>query len=141
MSPADRLRRLAFELRAAPLVFATGQRIARRDRVLGLGDLVVDLRARRSDPLPPRLARPEALAGAVERWLPIAPPRRYGICLRRALILLELWSRCGLEPVLHLGFRAETADREGHAWLTARLDDGREVGVSGPLDTTPAFEL
>jgi hypothetical protein len=51
------------------------------------------------------LARPAWLDGAAARLLPLLPPRRVGRCLKRSLILLDLWSRCGLEPRLHVGVR------------------------------------
>jgi len=141
MTSRLRLRRLGFELMAAPLVLSTGWRIARRDRRLGFGAQLEAARAAGRRPLPRWLARPSGLAGAVERLLALTPPRRYGVCLRRALILLELWSRCGLAPKLHLGFQLEKADRQGHAWLSALDADGSELRVSGPLDYVPTFEL
>ena len=138
---SETLRRAGFALRAAPLVWATGARVARRDREVGFGALVAELRRARERPLAPRLANPAWLAGTLELLLPLVPPYRYGACLRRALVLLELWSRCGLEPTLHLGFRPERAPRDGHAWLTATAPDGARFQVSGPLGTQPAFEL
>ena len=135
------LRKVVFAAAATPLVVATALRIARLERRLGLGDLLSELRVRGRRPLPRWLARPEWLAGTVERLLPALPPRDCGICLRRGLILLELWTRCGLEPTLHLGFRLQAPERDGHAWLTARASDGSPLQVSGPNGTEPAFEL
>ncbi len=75
-----------------------------------LTELVAELR---SSPklrgLDPRVAQ-----GVLERLLLFLPPYRTGRCVKRSLILLELWSRCGLDPRLHLGFQA----RYGHAWVT-----------------------
>jgi hypothetical protein len=130
-----------FAAAATPLVVATALGVARRHRRLALGPLLVELRARGRRPLPRALARPEWLAGTVERLLPLLPPRALGPCLRRSLILLELWSRCGLEPRLHLGFRLESPERDGHAWLSATGADGADLRVSGPHGTRPAFEL
>jgi hypothetical protein len=130
-----------FAIRAVPLVAVTAWRVARLERRLGFGDLLAELRARGRRPLPARLARPEWLAGTVERLLFALPPRRCGPCLRRGLILLELWSRCGLEPKLHLGFDLRAPERHGHAWLSAIAADGSVLQASGPQGTEPAFEL
>lgn len=141
MVPVESLRQAGFAVRAAPLVWATGARVRRLDRRLGLGAVIQELRAARERPLPPRLANPLWLAATLERMLPFVPPRHYGPCLRRALILLELWSRCGLEPTLHIGFRPQAPRRDGHAWLTATRPDGESLQASGPLDHAPVFEF
>ena len=107
--------------------------------MLGFADLLEELRNVR--PLPRWMAQPERFSEVVEAFLAYLPPRRYGPCLRRSLLLLDLWSRCGLEPTLHLGFAADVRRREGHAWLTALRSDGVELRVSGPLGTTTGFEL
>jgi hypothetical protein len=45
--------------------------------------------------------------------------------MKRSLLLLDLWSRCGLRPRLHLGLRGGGyPGRRGHAWLTR--DGGNE---------------
>jgi len=132
---------MMFGVMALPLLLATGRRIARRDGETGFGTLLEELRAQKKCPLPGWLARPRELAAAVERWLPILPPRRYGRCLRRALLLSELWARCGLEPKLHLGFRADSPVLDGHAWLTACTADGAVLRVSDAQGSAPAFEL
>lgn len=141
MRAEEKLRRGGFALLATPLVVATGWRIARLDRRLGFESLLARLRAGSERPLPRWLARPEALAETVEKLLGVLPPRRYGVCLRRALVLFGLWSRCGLRPTLHLGFRLQAPERDGHAWLTARARDGSPLQVSGPLDFAPTFEV
>ncbi len=141
MIRANRVERVRFAAVALPLLVATGWRIGRRARRLPLDELVAELRAPRRHRLSPALARPELLAGTVERCLPWLPPRRFGPCLRRALLLLDLWSRCGLQPMLHLGFRPGAAELRGHAWLTARSADGGTLRVSGPLEFQPTFEL
>ena len=57
--------------------------------------------------------------------MPILPPWRMGRCLKRSLLLLALWSRCGLAVKLHLGFRPSSGGPlEGHAWITC---EGFEV--------------
>ena len=75
-------------------------------------------------------SNPAWLAGVVDRLLPVLPPRRHGPCLKRSLILMDLWSRCGLEPTFHLGMQrpertartSEGAEVDLHAWVsTERL--------------------
>jgi hypothetical protein len=136
-----RVRRGAFILLAAPLVLTTGWRVARQEAMLPFGELTAALRARRARPLAGWLANPAGLAETVEKLLPVLPPQRCGVCLRRALILLELWSRCDLAPTLHLGFRLQAPERDGHAWLTATTPGGELLQVSGPRVYEPAFEL
>jgi hypothetical protein len=87
-----------------------------------LPDLVAELR---SSPRLPGLD-PELARGVLERLLLVLPPYHTGRCVKRSLILIELWSRCGLDPRLHLGFQA----RNGHAWVT--------TGVSGLETFCPA---
>ena len=59
--------------------------------------------------------------------------------MKRSLILLHLWSRCGLEPELHLGVRRDPTEVfQAHAWVSARLADGREI-VSGRSGYESAF--
>lgn len=51
--------------------------------------------------------------------------------MKRSLVLLEVWSRCGVEARLHLGLRREAAGVwEGHAWLAAEGDAPVEAGYS-----------
>lgn len=130
-----------FALVAAPLVVLAALRVSALSRRHGFGALIEALRRGRERPLAPWLARPEELAAVVERLLVALPPHDHGRCLRRALIVLELWSRCGLEPVLHLGFRIDSPSRAGHAWLTATTAHGAPLRLSGPLETRPLFEL
>lgn len=142
MPVLDRIAKACFAAAAAAVVFAAGLRVARLERRLGFGALIEELkREQRERRLPRWLARPTWLAGTLERLLPLMPPRRCGLCLRRALVLLDLWTRCGLRPTLHLGFRLDSPERNGHAWVTATDPGGRRYQVSGPLDTQPAFEL
>lgn len=141
MPSLPRPAQVAFAVAATPLIFAVGWRIARSDRELGFGRLVEELRSNGRRPLPRWLTRPDWLAGTLERWIAVVPPRRFGPCLRRSLILLELWTRCGLRPTLHLGFRTGSEDRGGHAWISAVSADGRKYQASGPLDTVPLTEL
>lgn len=75
---------------------------------------------RRRRPLAHGLRDPQRLAAVTDRLGRLLPPWGMGRCLKRSLILLDLWSRCGLEPRLHLGMRLTAAGLwEGHAWLSA----------------------
>jgi len=90
-----------------------------------LDQLVETLRTTRR--LPPRLSRPAVLQDIVNRWYRWLPPRGLRSCLKRSLLLLDLWSRCGLHPEFHLGVAGEGDDREGHAWVSADgIDSGSE---------------
>ena len=63
-------------------------------------------------------------SGWVARLAPILPVSG-GRCLRRALVLLDLHARCGLEPKLELAVRPPASGEkvpEGHAWLST--DEG-----------------
>jgi len=77
-------------------------------------------------------ARWSGVAGRLAGLLPVDG----GPCLRRALVLLDLHARCGLEPRLELAVRRPEAGGErvqGHAWLST--DDGprraAEQGAGG----------
>jgi hypothetical protein len=80
-----------------------------------LPELVARLRATP----PPRLDFDVKLAdGIVERLLPLLPPWGAGRCVKRALIQLDLWSRAGRAPRLHVGLFETGASRAGHVWVT-----------------------
>ena len=117
------LARAGFFALALPAVLRAAARVAWLERGLPLDELVERLRAPGPFLLRP-LARPEWLLATLDRVLPLLPPRRYGRCLKRSLLLLDLWSRCGLRPRLHLaapsaGVGAAQAGRhQGHAWVT-----------------------
>lgn len=70
-------------------------------------------------PLPPALRDPKTCLRLVNRLLPLLPPRGLRPCLKRSLLLLDLWSRCGLAPRLHLGVNTTGEGRDGHAWVSA----------------------
>jgi len=114
-----KLARAVFFVLALPAVLRASLRVASLARRLPLDELVARLRA-----VPPfvvrALARPEWLLASLDRALAVVPPYGYGRCLKRSLLLLDLWSRCGLRPRLHLAAPVErTAGRhEGHAWVT-----------------------
>lgn len=67
--------------------------------------------------LPPPLRDPVALRELVDHVLLWLPPRGLRSCLKRSLLLMDLWSRCGLAPRFHLGLLAGKT-REGHAWVS-----------------------
>jgi len=106
---------------AAPVVLISARRVARLER-LGQGTALLQLleALRRVRRLPRLLARPECLARAATRLLPWLPPRGMGPCLKRSLILLDLWARCGVEARLHLGVAGGAAGGgRGHVWVSA----------------------
>lgn len=71
------------------------------------------------------------LDALVDRLLPWLPPYRLSPCTKRSLLLLDLWSRCGLDPVLHVGIAGEASQRRAHAWVSAAI---------APIDpVTPAY--
>lgn len=110
--------KLLFLILATPMVWRAAWRAARAVRSLPLDE------ATRSLVRVPRwstayLQRPTWLAGAVDRWLVLLPPRDYGACMRRSLALLDLWARCGLDPHLHLGMARSGDQRHFHAWVEA----------------------
>ena len=113
------LARAGFFLLALPAIVRAAARVAWLQRRLPLDELVVRLRAAPRFVLP-LSGRPEWLLASLDRCLPLLPPRGYGRCLKRSLLLLDLWSRCGLHPRLHLGVPLERAAgrHEGHAWIT-----------------------
>ena len=107
-------------------VAAAALRLARLERRAGVDALVRRLREGR--PLPRPLADPRLYPPVVDaliRWLP--PHRRLGRCVKRSLILLHLWSRCGLAPTFHYGVAlGPDGSRRAHAWLS-----GGPAGAAG----------
>lgn len=86
--------------------------------------------------LPPPLRDPAGYQRLVNRLLRVLPPRGLGPCFKRSLLLLDLWSRCGLAPRFHLGVRRSMDRREGHAWVTVADRPDLSAGESG---NTEAF--
>ncbi len=102
--------------RITAVVWATAWRMARLYR-RGLDTTLAALRT--APPFGATLADPVAHLRVVARVLPLLPPFGLGRCLKRSLVLLALWSRCGLAVRLHLGFRPTAQGPwEGHAWLS-----------------------
>jgi hypothetical protein len=135
MPSQRRLSKACFAAAALPVVVRAALRCAWLERRLTLEELVV--RLRQTCPFSWRfLRRPQWLLGTLDRVLPWLPPWRYGACLKRSLLLLDLWSRCGLQPAFHLGVRREgDGERyQAHAWVTT---DGWAVD-SAPLATSSA---
>ncbi len=114
---------LLTHLHALFSVLATSIRLRRIERDTEFDELVAVLRSGRVFPGWARDPKPYArLTNRLLRWL---PPRDVGPCYKSSLILLHLWTRCGLEPELHLGVRrSEENPFEGHAWITATLRNG-----------------
>lgn len=103
--------------RVTSAVIAAALRLARLGRQRGFDRTIATLRAGRR--FPAALADPLAHLRVVNRLLPVLPPYRMGRCLKRSLLLVALWSRCGVDVRLHLGFRpAPQGPWEGHAWIT-----------------------
>jgi hypothetical protein len=104
-------------LTAGPAVARAAFRVARSYGRCPFDELVGRLRQGRG--AAPDVARARAQARVLGRLESLLPPRRMGRCLKRSLILLHLWSRAGLAPRCHIGFRP-TADMApgGHAWLS-----------------------
>jgi hypothetical protein len=123
------LTRAVFFVIALPAVARAACRCAFLERRLPLDELVARLRA-----VGPfgfeALSRPRWLLAALDVMLPVLPPWRYGSCLKRSLLLLDLWSRCGLRPRLHLSVRREADGRshQAHAWVT--IDEAGSEGVA-----------
>lgn len=66
------------------------------------------------------LRQPRYHAGLVEKLVAFLPPRRWGPCLKKSLLLMELWTRCGLSPKLHLGAQIRQGGNfDFHAWISA----------------------
>lgn len=135
------LAKAAFFVAAVPAVVRAALRLRSLERHLDLAELVE--RMRRVPPfLVPFLRHPMWLLATVDRLLSLLPPRRYGRCLKRSLLLLDLWSRCGLRPRLHLGVRrAGEAAHEGHAWVTVTAGPGEAAPATASLGYPEAFEL
>ena len=107
--------------RATVAVLAAARRLGALEPDAGVAELAE--RMRRGRPLAVR--DPALLASTLDRLLPRLPPRRMGPCLERSLLLVNLWSRCGLEPRLHLGVRlGDGGSREAHAWVTVAGERG-----------------
>lgn len=133
------LSKAAFFLAAAPFVWASARRVTALEARLDLEQLMERLRRAEAGALPRALTNPAWLDGTVARLLPLLPPRRLGPCLRRSLVVSELWSRCGLAPRLHVGVKTPLAVPEAHSWITASATDGTALTSSSPSGHAEAF--
>ena len=115
------------------VVIVAAMRVAWWCRRLPLDQLVV--RIRQVPVLPESLRCPEKFQKLVNQWYRWLPPRGFRPCLKRSYLLLDLWSRCGLDPKFHLGIRTGENSREGHAWLTVEGFDGAENLEEGYEET------
>src|SRR5581483_5084651 len=93
----QRPRKLAFFLLALPALARASWRVSRLAPRLQLEELAARLRDAHAFPLPVLRERPEWILASLDRLLPWLPPRRYGRCLKRSLLLLDLWSRSSNE--------------------------------------------
>jgi len=100
---------------ATIFVLRAAMRVAWHEPRTCLPELVARLRS-----VPPSgVGFDVALAeGVVERFLSLLPPWGAGRCVKRSLLQLDLWSRAGRSPRLHLGLLEVGLDREGHVWVT-----------------------
>jgi len=125
-------RRPLAALRSLAAVARAAVRVGFHERRRSLPDLVRLLRSTPRDPA----CDPILSLAALERLLPLLPPYGAGRCVKRSLLLLDLWSRAGVAPSLHLGLRGTANDRIGHAWITTR-EPGLET--YRPPDVVEAF--
>ncbi len=116
------LSKAAFFVAALPAVLRAALRLVWLDRRHDLRELADRLRAV-APWRPSYLANPRYLDGSVSRLLALLPPRRYGPCLKRSLLLLDLWSRCGLDPRIHIGTLKHEDERRFHAWVSVPGSD------------------
>lgn len=119
----ETLGKALFFVLAVPVVLRAALRLAWLNRRCDLDQLADQLRAVR----PWRgsyLAHPRYLRGSAQRLLSWLPPRGFGPCLKHSFLLLDLWSRCGLEPKIHIGTLKNGEEHHFHAWVT--LPETRE---------------
>jgi len=108
-----------FFLFALPSVIRAAWRVRRLEPGCSLPELVDRLRRVK----PWRFAfldHPAYLEGSVGRLAALLPLRGLGLCMRRSLVLLDLWSRCGDDLRFHLGMTSAGDDRRLHAWVSSR---------------------
>ena len=120
------MRKGVFFLLALPSVIRAAWRVHRLEPGSGLPDLVDRLRRVK----PWRFAflnNPAYLEASVGRLAVLLPLRGLGPCMKRSLVLLDLWSRCGVDLRFHLGMAQSGDERRLHAWVTCP----QRSGVSG----------
>ncbi len=106
-----------FFVAALPVVMRAARRLVRLNRHCDLQELADRLRlvAPWRDSY---LANPHYLDASVSRLVKVLPPRGFGPCIKRSFLLLDLWSRCGLEPKIHIGTQKRDGEHHFHAWVT-----------------------
>lgn len=119
-------------LRSLGAVARAAARVSFHRRRKSLPELVASLRATSET----SFCDPRLSLAVLERLLPLLPPYGVGRCVKRSLFLLDLWSRAGLAPSLHLGLRGHGGERSGHAWITTRE---RGLETYRPPDVLEAF--
>ena len=130
-------RKATFFLAALPAILRAAARLAWLDRRCDLSELADRLRAVR----PWResyLANPRYLDASAYRLAGLLPPRRHGRCLKHSFLLLDLWSRCGLQPRIHIGTLKGEDGRRFHAWVTVSGGESVPDGESVPGESVPA---
>ncbi len=106
-----------FFLAALPVVMRAARRLVDLNRRHGLQELAEELRS--VEPWEGSyLANPRYLDAIVSRLVKLLPPRRFGPCIKRSFLLLDLWSRCGLSPRIHIGTQKRDGEHHFHAWVT-----------------------
>lgn len=127
---ADLARKALFACIVSPALVRAVLRLAWLDRRHDLEELAERMTRVR----PWRLAwldNPRYLAACAQRVAGLIPGRGFGPCLERSLLLLDLWSRCGLHPRIHLGaLSAGEAEHRFHAWVSLPLDETRLTSVT-----------
>ncbi len=107
----------AFFVAALPVVLRAAWRLVRHNRRCDLRQLADRLRS--VEPWGRSyLANPHYLDASVSRLVKVLPPLDFGPCIKRSFLLLDLWSRCGLEPRIHIGTRKSDGEHRFHAWVT-----------------------
>jgi hypothetical protein len=135
------LAKTIFFAAALPVILRACARVAWHTRRLRLDELAPRLRR-----VPTlrwhRLRDPYWLLATLDRLVRVLPPWRYGLCMRRSLLLLDLWARCGLRPVLHLGLRrGDEGVHEGHAWVTVAGATGEPALATADHGYPEAFQF
>lgn len=112
------MKKGVFFLLALPSVIRAVLRVRRLESGCSLPVLVDRLRKVK----PWRFAfldHPAYLEGSVGRLAALLPLHGLGPCMKRSLVLLDLWSRCGVHPRFHLGAATAGDDLRLHAWVTS----------------------
>ncbi len=107
----------AFFIAALPAVVRAARRLVRLNRHCDLQELADRLRS--VEPWGETyLANPRYLDASVSRLVRVLPPRAFGPCIKRSFLLLDLLSRCGLEPRIHIGTQKRDGENHFHAWVS-----------------------